>query len=230
MKTEIHNQLEKLFYSIASNILIAERSYSLYKEIGSNATWINSNKVAPLFWGSTQHSLLNDFIIAVARIYDSNIRFNIHSLFKLLEILKSNKKDLPPIMNRVHVANEMREFDFTKDQVESVIKITDEEITSLFIWHFERGLEGELMAQKIRKLKSLRDKELAHSENTNAELERPSYKDILELVDYAKKLLGVVAWAYTNTVFSINGEYRMTPDALVPQIQLAKLFKKLQSS
>lgn len=79
---------------------------------------------------------------------------------------------------------------------------------------------------RILKLKNIRDKKIAHNEQVDF-VEQPTLIDLKELIELAKKVLGVIGWSYLDTAYVYEGRYFLSDDARRVSLDIEKLFRTI---
>jgi len=93
---------------------------------------------------------------------------------------------------------------------------------------FRSILESAEVLAALDKLKILRDKGIAHNEV--AHFVGPTWDSLKTLIFHAQNFVGVVGWAFYNTVYVHEGEYFLSSDAQRPSKAMARLAKKLNQN
>ena len=222
---KLEDILEK---GIVADIFRMERAYLLLKEIGKNVDVLNAPETGNfgMFFGVTQQALRTEAALAAARIYDKpSQKYPTRCLRAALQLLEDHGKGLPEITERWHTKCALREFCDDAGVVESVDRGKDEFLRK-FTPMFSAILDDPDVRAKIKQLKNLRDKQIAHNEA--AQKGGPTWKALTELIDYAKGFVGVVGWAFYNTVYVHDGKYMLTDDAQRPSLCLRRLADRLR--
>jgi hypothetical protein len=69
-------------------------------------------------------------------------------------------------------------------------------------------------------------KSLAHNEHVAA-IDAPTWNALIDLLDLAKRVVGILGWAYFSTAYTIDGEYLMSEDAQRASYALDRLLNIL---
>jgi len=209
------DQIEDIVkHGLVADIFRMERSYSLLKIIGVNAEVINAQGAGNFgeLFGALQSALQTDAVLAVARLYDTpNKKYPIRCIRGLLKFLEEHKGNLPKIREQDDLEKELNRIGMNQSEI--TLASTDEAAFAIALSkHFSSVLEDAKTIDTIGKLKSIRDKAIAHNEQVSR-IEGPTWQGLEELMQHAKDLVGVLGWSYLNTVYVHDGEYIMTRDA-----------------
>ncbi len=223
------DQLEDLIKKgLVSDIFEMERSYSLLKTIGTNASNINAPGAGNFgnLFGALQIALQTDAILAAARLYDlPSKKYPTRCIRGLLDFIEKECNSLPPIKEKYNLEKELNRIGMDPKTISLVT--TDESAFALgLVKHFRVILDSSQVISTITKLKNLRDKAVAHNEQA-AQIQGPTWQGLNKLIQHAKDLVGVLGWAYLNTVYVHDGEYILTSDAQRPSIAMGRLLKKI---
>jgi hypothetical protein len=212
---------------LASDIFRAERAIALLRVSGTRADEINNGKgnFGELF-GAFQTALTTEATLAVARLYDRpSQRYPTRCLVGVLSFLSEHNDELPHIREphqlglallTMNPPNELLKLaqdgaaDFGKDFAAFVLEL----------------LSAQAREESIARLKHLRDKSLAHNEHVAA-IDAPTWNALIDLLDLAKRVVGILGWAYFSTAYTIDGEYLMSEDAQRASYALDRLLNIL---
>ena len=106
------------------------------------------------------------------------------------------------------------------------LETSDEEFTETFVEYYISVIDTEENKEIISKLKTIRDKVLAHNEMTS-NLSGPTWDGLGKLIDISKNLAGILGGAYLSTVYMHNNEYYLSSDAERPSRALNRLLKRV---
>lgn len=240
MKDNIKDRLRDMIWKgISVDIFYAERSYALFREIGDQSNRILKHKGYGTFFGVAQEALKDQFLLAISRLCDRPSKRNpTRCIEGILEFMSTNIHSLPEVLEQNQLRIQMKNAGFTEIQLNKLSKLNTIETTNLIIKHYQKIVEVERPV--IMKLMELRDKKLVHNENveishvndkvdSGTKTKGPTFNELIKLIDHAKFLVGTIGWAYLNSAFAINGEYRLTDDALRPRFSLKKLIDDLDN-
>ena len=222
-------QIEDLVKSgLVADIFGMETSYSLLKAIGTNASAINvpgAGNFGELF-GALQKSLRTEAILAVARLYDPpSRRYPTRCIKGLLDYLETNADNLPPIRELFNLKQELKRIGMSDTRI-SLASSDENAFAKALSQHFNAILNDPQTLDTINKLKDIRDKSIAHNEQTT-QITGPTWSGLEKLIGHAKDLTGILGWAYLSTAYVINGEYILTSDAELPSRAMNRLLRKV---
>jgi hypothetical protein len=173
-------------------------------------------------------------LLATARLFDTPHRNNKTRCVKgVLKYLSDNSRRLPQIVEWSNLMSAMKDIGFSEQLL--MHHEEDTQIAEIIVNHFTQLLESPEISRLLAGLKEIRDKRLAHNEfikpnynEINDTIDPITFKDLKKLVEIAKNFIGIVGWAYMNTVFVPNRQYRLTSDAERPKYSLEKLISTLK--
>lgn len=213
---------------LVSDIFKMERAYALLRKISDNAGLVNkrdNGNYGELF-GSLQHALETEAVLAVARLYDNpNKRYPTRCVKGLLAFLGENKNDLPEIVVKHNVRLQLANMEAPEYVIES-LESSDADFTESFVTYYTSVLDNDDNKEIVNRLKTIRDKALAHNEMTS-QLNGPTWEGLTKLINLSKNLAGVIGWAYLSTAYMHNGEYFLTSDAEQSSRALNRLLQKV---
>ncbi len=221
------DQIEDIVkHGLVADIFRMERSYSLLKIIGVNAEAINAQGAGNFgeLFGSLQSALRTEAVLAVARLYDPpSKKYLTRCISGLLNFLEEHKGNLPKIRELYNLKKELNLIGMNQSGI--ILASTDEAAFAIALSkHFSSVLEDAQTIDTIKKLKSIRNKAIAHNEHVSP-IEGPTWHGLEELMQHAKDLVGVLGWAYLNTVYVHDGEYILTEDAKRASRAMNRLLK-----
>lgn len=236
MKQITRGELEQRVLGLTTDIFIAERAYSMLQEIGDQRKQIEKLSGFKELLLTMQAACKDQFLIATARLFDKALNgYETTCVYGLLSYLKKNAAYLPKVIEWSNLIQTMTDYQFDPE----IIKIAEEEqsgerLVHAIVGHFEDLLKSESIKPHLTSLKRLRDKKLAHNElirDTDIQLRDTlpitTFKDLKSLIEIAKSLVGVVGWAWMNTVFVHDGDYTFTSGATRPANSVGRLIEKL---
>lgn len=217
----IHNGLDV-------DIFLAERSYAMFKEIGLYADRIKEQAmIYGKFFYVTQESFRNQYVLAVARLYDKpNDKFETRCVHGLLNFMQDNASQFPEILEKRNTQIAMQSSGFSQLEISLVSNGTAEQVALMLVEHYRAilGAPGNLVI--LEKLKAFRDKILAHNEYIPEQISTPTYAEINELIRNAKGLVGIVGWASLSMIYVLDGKYHLTDEAVSPIYSFRLLMKE----
>lgn len=202
-------------------IFEAEGAIKLYEEIGKHKNDLSENNFDNLF-GFLQNALLAQTILAVNKIYERPGRFPSRSIPAALKLLQNHSTKLN-IEYREQLEQKLALWGVKADLKTK----SDQEVTSIVVEQIEKMLSAEDIDSALKRLKTLRDKRIAHSESIDeTELPQVLWKEIEKLLEVAKKVVGIIGNNYLNVLYELDGEYELSSDASRLGCALSRLLKK----
>lgn len=211
-----------------TDIFKAERAYALLKTIGTNADAINASKknLGELF-GVVQDIAQTEVLIAVARLFDPpSKKYPTRCLRALLDDLDAKAEALPPIVEKWNLAKELTRLAMDPADVARVQSESDVDVTRLIVGFLRERMEQPNIVDAVKRVRTLRDKRIAHNEDAHG-INGPTWKAVLELLTFAKEVVGLVGWAYMSTVYMHDGRYFLSSDAERPSRAMRRLLDYL---
>ncbi len=219
---------------LVNDIFKMEQSYELMKTIGDNSKQFNGGALSELktLFVTIQNSLQTEVILAAAKIYDKPSRkYQTRCLRGALQYLSDNALELPSIKESIQLAKYLR---FMKAP-EYLIKDALNQSTN-FAQNFSNYIVNNLLKEPkrkvaLKKLKTFRNKVIAHNEkvNTKIEIGGPTWRELKDLINISKNVVGVLGWSYFSTAYVIDGRYILSDDTLRPISALKRVFEILQN-
>lgn len=226
-----------------------EQARNTYEFISNNAESINNAGFGP-FLGHVQNLLLTDILLRVCRMFESSRNYEMRTFPQVLSLLKENAASLPvsnPEAQQAEweerVRQAVREAEHPGDG--SVVSVPtppypasspDELKTLEFVQRLEADLPDAYdmskndLSEAYAKLRSQRDKEIAHNEVVpSAEAVRPTFEMLETLVDWGKYAIGEIrglALPHIAT-FSIDGTYLLSRDSVRSRNNLRRILEAL---
>jgi hypothetical protein len=197
----MNQSLEEHVEGLTADIFRADQAYLLLREIGRHARQINERAFGA-FFAPIQDALVRDYLLTVAKLYDSPHRgYPTRSIRVLIAIVKKSKGALkvaksPALRNRFSRAGiNVGNFDALPDA-----RITDRLIT----WCESKLAPGTTVeSMKVWRtwsaLKFRRDKVIAHNEMLSS-YATPNLQSqqVGELLELAKQIVDLVSIGYLN--------------------------------
>jgi len=215
---------------LVADIFKVERAYHILSVIGANADQLNDRGLGNYgeLFGALQGSLEVDAVLAVARVYDSpSNRYPTRCLRKALSLLEDRVSELPEIAEHYNTKLSLAFLGKDSPVVGSVDSGRDAFVAQ-FVPAFREILDSDAVSTAIDSLKNIRDKRFAHNES--AEPHGPTWGALKSLLDHAQNFVGVIGWAFLNTVYVHEGDYFLSEDAKRPSRALSRLVVRLRDS
>ncbi len=215
---------------IALDIFDVEEAFALVKLIGENADAINQARYGR-FFGAYQKQLGRIIILSVARMFETNDRYQLRNIPAALKILREQGKKLK-VLHRNYLREQLvgpgREGN-------TLHNLDDARLTELVVAHFEKVIPKAVessdiaLERALHALKTVRDKTVAHPEAVEWEdLPKPTYSELGELTELAKDFVSVVGLPYLGMAYRPdNGNYMLSSDAKRTSLCLKRMLRNL---
>lgn len=213
---------------LVSDIFKMERAYHILSVIGSNADQLNDHALGNFgeLFGAFQGSLEVDAVLAVARVYDSpSKQYPTRCLRRALSLMEDRVAELPEIAQH-HSTKLSLAFLGKNSSVFGSVDLGRDAFVEQFVLAFREILDSEAVSKAVNSLKYFRDKRIAHNEA--AEPHGPTWEALKSLINHAQNFVGVVGWAFFNTVYVHDGDYFLSNDAQRPSRALLRLVGRLR--
>ena len=211
---------------LVSDIFKMERAYHILSVIGSNADQLNDRALGNFgeLFGAFQGSLEVDAVLAVARVYDSpSKQYPTRCLRRALSLMEDRVAELPEIAERYNTKLSLA-FLGENSSVVGSVDLGRDAFVARFVPAFREILDSEAVSKAVDSLKYVRDKRIAHNEA--AEPHGPTWEALKSLINHA--FVGVVGWAFFNTVYVHDGAYFLSDDAQRPSRALRRLVERIR--
>lgn len=213
---------------LVSDIFKMERAYHILSVIGSNADQLNDRALGNFgeLFGAFQGSLEVDAVLAVARVYDSpSKQYPTRCLRRALSLMEDRVAELPEIAERYNTKLSLA-FLGENSSVVGSVDLGRDAFVARFVPAFREILDSEAVSKAVDSLKYVRDKRIAHNEA--AEPHGPTWEALKSLINHAQNFVGVVGWAFFNTVYVHDGAYFLSDDAQRPSRALRRLVERIR--
>jgi hypothetical protein len=212
------NMKKKLSDIILQGLVIdlykAERAIFINKEIGKHAHLINQSKpfIRRLFI-IMQNLTFNEAILSLSRIYDKpDKKYPNRCVLKIFKFLEDVGDNAPIVNNKDKTLEQLKIFRFNAETQKHLLENDYIQFAQCLYLDFETEYIQEKFQGKLKKLKQIRDKMLAHNEDEKA-IQKFQWEEFDELISLIKKIIGIVGWAYLNTDYMFQGTYRLSETA-----------------
>lgn len=198
---------------IVSDLFKTERAVFIHKRIGSFAIPINeSNSYIKPLLVYIQNLTFNESVLALSRLYDNPSRNRNRCILSVLKILKDKQKNAPDIIESIQTIEHLRHFNLPDILISDVEKNDSSSFAKHFSWHMDIEYQKEAFQDNINELRKVRDKVIAHNE-PHDDVYTIKWQTFDDLLEYAKKLVGIIGWAFFSTAYIIKDRYLLTEDA-----------------
>jgi hypothetical protein len=213
--------------NVSADLFLAERAYFILRGIGQRAGDLKAGGLASfdMLFGAFQQMCADEVLLCTARLYDPpNKKHETLSLRSVLQTLEC-RAEKTLVVERLSL---QRHLDHIGDrQSAQLLKdyAGDEKVIRSFVGYFGRRLDEPDIAETLLRLKTVRDKELAHSDHA-APIVGPTWAAVERLLDLAKEVITAAGWCH-STAFGLDGRYFATEEAQRYGTAIERLFKRL---
>jgi hypothetical protein len=203
-----------ILQGLVTDLYRTERAIFIHKEIGKYSELINDSKshIKRIFI-LLQSFCFNEAILSLSRVYDyPSSKYQNRCVLRVIEILKESGEDALPITETYQTIEQMRYFRIPEMVEKYLMQRDNVQFTKYLSWHFEFVLIQTPFQEKIKELKEIRDKILAHNEVVN-NVKTIKWTTFDELIDFVKMVIGIVGWAFLSTVYMQDGKHLLSEDA-----------------
>lgn len=226
MNKVIHEIKDIIEEGLRNEIFRAERAIAIYQEIAQNSDEINRGSEHPKrVLGYLQKLTISEAVLATTKLYDPVGKYPTRSIHLLLNLLEEKADKFPKVIQKLNTKMEMEQLNVPN----YIISKVDLEDSSQFPKHlsqFYRSLVYDSEVEKLlNEVKNFRDKRVAHNERTKKNLSF-NWNSIKQLLEFPKQIVGIIGWAYLNTVYMHNNEYRLSFNATTLTASIRGLIKQ----
>lgn len=227
--SDVEAQLrDYLLNGIVADIFRAEEAYVLAETIGHHADTINAAQFGHLF-GPLQGILSEHQTLAITKIFERHTgRNRVRSIPSVLMLLEDNAGAwLIPQRLVLH--------ELLMDEGHSeahLARLSGADLTRAVVRHFRSTLprsdrvEECMLSSSLELLRQSRDKVIAHNEAVAPGTRQyATWGQAASLVEYGKRFVRVVGFAYLSIAFEEGGEYLLSFDAQRSSRALCRLLK-----
>jgi hypothetical protein len=217
-----------ILQGLVTDLYRTERAIFIHKEIGQYSGLINNSKsnIKKIFI-LLQSFCFNEAILSLSRVYDyPSLKYQNRCVLRLIEILKESGENALPISETYQTLDQIRYFRIPEMVGEYLMQRDHVEFTKYLSLHFELVLIQTPFQDKIKELKEIRDKILAHNEVVN-DVKTITWTTFDELIDFVKMVVGIVGWAFLSTAYMQNGKHLLTEDAEREKYIIRNMLKEL---
>jgi hypothetical protein len=224
------SKIEEISYSVAGNILSAERCRILVQMISKHAAKINSTPTSE-FFAFCQSVMLNHYCVNLVKIFEPQKVYPMKTIPALLDELR------PPGSGWLYEEkSELAKSELKKLGITSKVsgKLKREDL----LWlesELETALRSQLPSWKndgrpisgtLNRLRIIRDKVIAHQELIDpATLREVLWDESQELLALAKDTLGTVGRLTSSTEWQFGGKFTFDIDFQKSEMSLLNLLQ-----
>lgn len=224
MKTKI----EEISYSVAGNILSAERCRILVRMISKHAAEINSTPASD-FFAFCQSVMINLYCVNLVKIYEPRNRYRMKTIPTLLDELRSpgwlseEKSELANSeLKKLGITSE-----FSGESKPKGIHQLEKDLETALRRHLPSWEnDGNPISEILGRLRTIRDKFIAHQELIeSATLKEVPWDESEKLLALAKDTLGTVGRLTSNTEWQFGGKFTFDIDSQKSKMSLLNLLQ-----
>lgn len=215
---------------VASLIFVADRAISVVQATGEGTDGINEANLGELF-ESLRDALVDVALLAVAKIFErATPRYPLWSLPTLLREIDECAEHLP-LLDRPRALEFLR-AELLCDQISGASSdpIVSQALVRAMLAQLPDASMTVLRPRDLalEALRQQRDKVIAHNEALDrGTLLSTSWRDLDGLLDLAKRQVGLIGWAFLNTVYMTDdGDYPLADDAARSGMAMRRLLTK----
>lgn len=226
----IREQVASHAQHVASLIFVADRAIGVVEATGEGVDGINAANLGELF-ETLRDALVDTALLAVAKIFErAKPKYPLWSLPSLLTMIDECAGELP-------LLNRPRAIEFLHGQPLSSPtddRSSDRVVIQALVQTMRAQLPDSASTDLrphdlvLDALRQQRDKVIAHNEALDrGTLHSTSWHDLRELLDLARRQLGLIGWVFLNTVYMTDdGYYPLAGDATRSGMAMRRLLTK----
>jgi hypothetical protein len=162
------------------------------------------------FFANIQNMTLTESVLALSRVFDKpNNRFPNRCILGLINKLSTSAEDAPKIIETYQTIEQLKIHGMPELIIRQVENGNHILFAKYFSYHMDTIYQHDKFRARLKELKTIRDKVLAHNEQTT-EVCQVTWTNLDELIGFAHQMIGIVGWAYFSTVYMFNGKYELT--------------------
>lgn len=207
---EIQDILEQ---GLRNDVFRTERAIAVYKEIAKYAEEINkTDRHKKLLFKYLQRLSISEAVLCTSKLYDPVGKYPTRSIHTLLDFIKDHCTDLPEIREKHNTKEELIYLNAPQFLIEKVDSDDSSEFPKYF-YHYYYSLVNDFETMDLlNEIKEFRDKRIAHNERIEENV-GIKWDSVIKLINIIKEVIGVLGWAYLNTVYSHKSRYILSTDA-----------------
>jgi hypothetical protein len=211
---------------LLTDLFKADKSLASHNILGANSTAINKrNDETTHAFSYIQRLCLHEYVMSIARIYDSESRRNkTRCLIYLIHKLQNNPELFPKVIEKYQTENHVKFYGLNTSLTQALSQ--DDSIIFTKRLGFNLFARYQELDAERKIIKSWRDKILSHNDE-NDKVESIVFSDTNKLLDFGWLVITVLGWAYLNTVFGFEGSNDLREDARGQGNQLITIINKL---
>lgn len=214
---------------LLGDLIQARESYGLLRAFGEHSDALMKSSYAHLF-DALDRALLAQYLLSIARLYDRpSTQYEIRSVPAVLAYVRGEEQALP-LLERYALEQRLLAAGLGKP---ALAGLSDSQLTVRTLEFFESRLPSaraeatDDLSLALKAVRARRDKRLAHSEHTAAEVfPAVTWAQAEALVRFAEDCLGCIAFGYLRYALSDDeGRFMLEGDAGRAARALTRLLK-----
>lgn len=221
--------LKKIILSgVLKDVLLAERSYSLNKEINSNYSTIPKGMSVDI--SNILYDLsYTEMVLALCRIYDTpRNKYPTRCLKQIYKVFKDADYNLD-IPHKDEVLLQSPFFELPENIIELLRKCGNKDFNKRAVFYFECDEINEPLATALDTLKIIRDKLLAHNEDVPIDTSI-RYYDIELLLKHAQNAISFFCLGYCGINLKASERFYLSSSARKWRYSFKQFLKQQNSS
>jgi hypothetical protein len=207
---EIEDIIEK---GLRNDIFRAERAIAINREIAKHSEEINNgNKHKKRLLAYLQNLTVNEAILCTTKLYDPVGKYPTRSIHILLDLLEEKADQLPEIREKHNTIKLLKELNTPHYIIGKVNSEDLSEFPKKFADYFRVLVLDFETEELLNEIKAFRDKRIAHNERVEKDL-NVKWESVEKLLNLIKQAVGVIGWAYLNTIYMYENRYHLSSDA-----------------
>ena len=216
---------------LAKDVFHAEMNLAVYQKISDNIGFLKTTEPEDqTLFGYLQSSAEIQMVLAVSRLFDT-YSYPTRCIGSLLEMIRKNKGSFPEIKDRPNTISCIRAYRPTDEIIDPLIEAISDVDSSVFPNRFYIFYSSEYLDldEDINSIRKLRDKSISHNEAYDIKkMEDIEHSVVIRLLKFAKEIISVIGVAYLSIMFSGNGVYLLSADALQKSYFIDHLIEKMK--
>lgn len=217
-----------ILHGVLKDVLLAERSYSLNKEINTNYSKIPkgvSVNISNILYDLSY----TEMILALCRIYDTaSNKYPTRCLKQIYKVIKEADYDLD-IPNKDDVLLQSPFFELPENIIELLRKSSNKDFSKRAVDYFECEEINEPLARAFYNLKIIRDKLLAHNEDVPVDT-LIRYNDIELLLKHAQNAISFFCLGYCGIDLKASERFYLSSSARKWEFSFKQFLKQQNGS
>lgn len=207
--------MEKIKNYFTNGIVVqafqAERNLVIWNKIGNKVAVLKTQtKEVQKLFSFIQSSAQTNFILYTAKLFDNpDKNYPTRCMLSFLELIKNNSNSLTQIIEIPNTIKLLKEYNCPVELIQAV-NANDITLFPLeFYQYYYKKYNSDVIQGKIKEVKYIRDKFIAHNENISNS-QNLELKIVEDLLSFALEIIAIFGMAYDSTLYSFNGKSILT--------------------